>query len=907
MKKVLIFLVIAVLTVFQAQAVLKEKDLPQTLGVLRSELAQAYGEQKAIMARFEQRNQEQHSRLVRMMQSSNQIALMLYSQNSDFTLDMAYACQSATEQYRQLRQNHAPYDKMKERIRNEIECYDALIKTLENLPPRILPNGELGGLPDSIRAMLPKVVLDTATKNLYILDQQGLEDREACLDYATALRDNYVKMLEAVELDEEHYQKVTERMGRLNAYALARYEQIQKHIFVNGGENYFQTLKRFRFRYMMAKRDVGDRYKAFDRKSEWRGPIVLSISVFMLTYILAASLLSYVIVRWLLPKKWRIYFKANNKRPFVTLALGIAIFAVSIAIARLYVTQNFVLMSIRLMTFFAWMMEVILVSLLIRLDDSQIRAGVRSYTPFVIMAFLVVVCRMILIPNNVVNLVFPPVMLIFTAWQFYVMKRKIAKLPDSDMIYTVISLVVMIVSCIASWFGFVLLAVEIMVWWMIQLAAIQTITCFYDLAKMYEQNHLTRKIASQKGETIQNKTDLQKYFKSIEPKMAKGEYIGQTWFYDFLFKALLPILAILSIPFSVYWATRMFEMSAICRKIFHFVFLNKPGIIELSLYNICLSLELFFIFRYLNYALRSFYVMLRKRHKKENRGAGNATLVTNIISILVWGLYAIVCMMIYKVSGKGISIVMAGLATGLGFAMKDLLENFFYGITLMTGRLRVGDYIECDGVQGKVDSINYQSTQLVTLDGSVIAFQNATLFSKNFKNLTRNHGYVLVKIPVGVAYGVSVEKVRKMLLKDLEPLMVKNTAGKYVADKKQGFKVLFDDFGDSSVDLFVVCWVLVEEKAAFVAKVKEVIYNTLNKNKIEIPFPQQDIYVRHLEMPTQKRKDDRADSLSSEQFESALEPLSVDAPSASKKRGRPKKTANKATETSVNKATETKE
>ena len=902
MKRVLIFVIIAVLTVFQAQAVLKEKDLPQTLGVLRAELAQAYSEQKAIMARFEQRNQEQHSRLVRMMQSSNQIALMLYSQNADFTLDMAYACQAATEQYRQLRQNHAPYDKMKERIRIEIERYDALIKTLENLPPRILPNGELGGLPDSIRAMLPKVVLDTATKNLYILDQQGLEDREACVDYATALRDNYIKMLESVELDEEHYEKVTERMGKLNTYALARYEQIQKHIFVNGGENYFQTLKRFRIRYMIAKKDVDDRYKAFDRKSEWRGPIILSISVFMLTYILVASLISYVFMRWLLPKKWRSHFKENRKRPFVTLAWGIAIFAISIAIARFFVTQNFVLMSIQLMTFFAWMMEVILLSLLIRLDDSQIRAGVRSYTPFIVMAFLVVVCRMILIPNNLVNLVFPPVMLIFTALQFYVMKRKIAKLPDSDMIYTVISLIVMVVSCVASWFGFVLLAVEIMIWWMIQLAAIQTITCFYDLAKMYEQSHLTRKIARQKGETVQGKADLQKYFKSIEAKMIKGEYIGQTWFYDFLFKALLPILSILSIPFSVYWATRMFEMSAICRKIFMFVFLNKPGIIELSLFNICLSLELFFIFRYLNYAVRSFYIMLRKRHKKENRGAGNATLVTNIISILVWGLYVIVCMMIFKVSGKGISIVMAGLATGLGFAMKDLLENFFYGITLMTGRLRVGDYIECDGVQGKVDSINYQSTQLVTLDGSVIAFQNATLFSKNFKNLTRNHGYVMVKIPVGVAYGVNVENVRNMLLKDLEPLMVKNASGKFVADKKQGFKVLFDDFGDSSVDLFVVCWVLVEEKAAFVAKVKEVIYNTLNKNKIEIPFPQQDVYVRHLEVPVQRLRDYGGASLPnvqpdhSPEMDSPSIPAESVTPAAPKKRGRPRKSAEKTAE-----------
>ena len=141
MKKVLILIFLTVLTVFQAQAVLKEKDLPQTLGVLRAELAQAYSEQKAIMANFERRNMEQHSRLVSMMQNSNQIALMFYSQNADFTLDMAYACQAATEQYRQLRLYHAPYDKMKERINLEIERYNALIKTLENLPPRILPNG----------------------------------------------------------------------------------------------------------------------------------------------------------------------------------------------------------------------------------------------------------------------------------------------------------------------------------------------------------------------------------------------------------------------------------------------------------------------------------------------------------------------------------------------------------------------------------------------------------------------------------------------------------------------------------------------------------------------------------------------------------------------------------------------
>ena len=640
--------------------------------------------------------------------------------------------------------------------------------------------------------------------------------------------------------------------------------------------------------YILAKKDVDDKYKPLGRRSEWRGPVIYGVSIFMLFYIIIASLLSYVIMRWVLPKKWREHIADNNKRPFLTIACGVAIFAISITIARLSVKQTFVLKAIRLMTTFAWLVEVILVSLLIRLNDKQIRAGVRAYTPFIIMALLVIVFRIVLIPNNLVNLIYPPILLLFTIWQFIVMKKKIVKLPDSDIVYTVISLVAMVVATVAAWSGFVLLAVQVMIWWTIQLAAIQTITCIYDLSKFYEQRHRVRRIVKDNSEEFKAPVDLVKAYKKLQPKMRKGEYITYTWFYDFIMKALLPILAILSVPASIYWAADIFEMSSFCRKIFEHVFLNKPGLIQLSLYKMCLVLELYFLFRYLNYALKAFYKVLRKRKKRDTlvRGQGNATLVNNIISFIVWGIYVAASLIILEVPGSGISIVMAGLATGLGFAMKDLLENFIYGITLMTGRLRVGDYIECDGVQGKVESINYQSTQVVTLDGCVIAFQNAALFSKNFKNLTRNHGYVLVKVPVGVAYGVRVDKVRELLLRDLKPLQTKTSSGKNIVDVNQGINVVFNDFGESSVDLFIICWVLVEEKAGFVAKVKEVVYNTLNRNHIEIPFPQRDIYVRHVEMPkTSTRKKDEETAV--EEIVAQLEPASdVPEKRTSKKRGR---------------------
>ena len=231
MKKILLLIAISVLTVFQAHAVLKEKDLAQTLGVLRSELELSYNEQKAMMEMYKKNYVEVHTNLVRMMQTSNQIALMLYSQNADFTFDMAYACQAATEQYHSLKQRHMPYNRMKERLTEEIERYNALIQTLLNLPPRLLPNGELDKAPDSIKALLPKVVLDTAHKSLYMLDAQGMEDREACLEYATAIRDNYQKMLENVERDQEHYERVSSRVEKLNEYALSKYDHIQKSIF----------------------------------------------------------------------------------------------------------------------------------------------------------------------------------------------------------------------------------------------------------------------------------------------------------------------------------------------------------------------------------------------------------------------------------------------------------------------------------------------------------------------------------------------------------------------------------------------------------------------------------------------------------------------------------------------------
>lgn len=300
---------------------------------------------------------------------------------------------------------------------------------------------------------------------------------------------------------------------------------------------------------------------------------------------------------------------------------------------------------------------------------------------------------------------------------------------------------------------------------------------------------------------------------------------------------------VLSILFCVYLAAGIFDLTESCKVVFYKNFINIPDVCELSLWKMLIVSVLLFIFRFVSYVSKALYKKYRLSHDTGN-GDANITLANNLISIVVWGAFFIFVLILLHVPKSGISIVTAGLATGVGFAMKDVLENFFYGMSLMTGRIRVGDFIECDGIRGKVDSITYQSTQVITSDGCIIAFLNSSLFNKNFKNLTRNHGYELVKLPIGVAYGANINEVRSLLVDALAALEKPNKEGISQVDSAKGISVILDEFGDNSVNLYVIFWTLVEDKLRICGEAKEIIYNTLTKNEIDIPFPQRTVYIK---------------------------------------------------------------
>lgn len=858
MKRILsIFLLL--LCFVPSKAVLNESDLAKTLQVLRDELEQMSKEQQINLLKYQQFAAMQHEKMLQLIQKSNQTALILYSQKQDYIFNLTYACNEATEQYRTFMRQRQPYFSIIERMEGEIDRYNRLIDALMALPPRSSAAGDsittqalandadsLALHNDSVSIAIVDSLLNAVSSNMsqrhFILSDELQSERDSCVAIATHIRNALVEVHNEVTGDFDQYVAISDKLKKLNDYAEEKYKYIQHNIFKNGETSFISMLARFNYYWNVAMRDIHDKYVLTGEErvhSDWKGPVVLIFTFIALFYLIVVIALCNIIIRFLVPNKYKGDTFEKRKNYYIT-ACSMVLFSIVMLILSLFVEDNFFKMASSLLVEFTLLMSAIVASLLFRTKPEKLKYGYRLYIPIMAMGFVVILCRIIFVPNSVVSLFFPPLLLIATILQFDGVRKYSNEVESTDKFYTWISFATIAVSCFASWCGFTLLAVQIFMWWMIQLTCIHGITCCYDAMKIYEDKILRKSLEWQFNN---NDNQVENIMKSYHAQ--DGKYFTHTWLGDLINMTLIPLLAVLSVPICIYWASDIFDMSETCATIFFTDFIKVPDVFELSISKIVTVSSMYFIFKFLNYILRAAYNHYVESHTKANQQA-NITLGNNLISIVVWGAFFVIALILMNIPGTGISIVTAGLATGVGFAMKDVLNNFFYGMSLMAGRVRVGEMIECDGIRGIVHSITYQSTQIQTLDGSIIAFLNSNLFTKSFKNLTRNHDFELVKLPIGVAYGTNIQHVRDVLLNRINEMIANQDKNRPDIDPTKGVTVALNGFGDSSVDLYVVLWVRLHTKLKTCSAINELIYNTLNDNSIEIPFPQRDIHVRDI-------------------------------------------------------------
>ena len=782
-KRLYIIILLMVAFVLPSNAVLKEANLDTTLYMLRTELTNYHID-------LEKQNQAAKAQqlaviqeLISIVKQADQNSIMLYSQRNGYIFDMTYACHEATEQFKKFKSKAVPFRQMIKKNNVEVARFDSLINYLYGM-------------------------------NTMFLSEEAQVNRNVDLTLAVNIRRQLVEKQKQLQAYVQAYDRTDRKLQALNDYANRRYEDIQNSIFNNGGDNYLRILRNFSMNYKEAKTSVTEKYKPVPgMMSQWDVRIIFILFSIIIFWGLISIFLNLFTIRIVITQLMKHGMFENRKesfmakRPCLIMAMTVVTFAVILGIVRMAVTQNFVIMASQLLVEYSWLVGVILVSILLRVDNDKIKNTFRIYSPLMLVGFIVIVFRIILIPNDLVNLIFPPVLLLCALWQWNVIGRKHNQVLRTDKTYAFISLAVFGVSTIFAWTGFTLLAVQLIIWWTMQLTCVLTITCCEGWLSVYAKR---KKLAD----------------KAITDK----------WLYRFIYKVLLPISGVLSFIISIYWAADVFNMSDTTWEIFNKDYI-KTSNFTASLFSISEVACLYFLFNYINITSVDF---MRHHFEKADPASAASKIVMfkNVMQVIIWGIWLMIALNVFQVGKSWLLAIFAGLSTGLGFASKDILENIYYGISLMMGRVKVGDYIICDGTRGKVSSISYTSTMLEATDGSVIAFQNSQLFSKNYKNMTKNHGYELDILEVGIAYGSNVKEVKQILIEALMKLDC------IYQDK--GVKVLLKSFDDSCITLRIVVWVNVLTQAIDDATIMECIYDTLNDHNIEIPFPQREITIKQV-------------------------------------------------------------
>ena len=844
-------------------------NLNRTLRVLRNELDADYRQIDKNRERLTEDYEKQRQKMIDVMKQCDELSLMLYSQKQGYTFDVSYALQKVTQKYNEFNQDRGPFDHIVSNLNVEMERYARLIESLRRLPPEL---DTIIGVPDSLlihydslnplffsRTHLEldqeiKAMADSISAVPFVIDEQGENDREQCIFYAGELLKMYAETKATVVADSIHYYETFLRLKETYDYAHDYYQVLQNRIFVEGQTPWYTILQHPGRYWMQAVGDASEKYDLGTLQSLFKKGQAeqttdtgweYSLQVFIILLFVIELTAFWLIASLLLLPVFR-YVKSlqeisKERRRYLALLLGILI---TIVVNSTIGGDGLLHIAARLTNTFLWLLEAILIALFFRLKSKQLKYGVKLYLPVFCTALAVIWCRVVFMPNALMNFIFPPVLVAFFVWQLFACLHNVKKVDRSDRLLGWISLVTTGAALGVAIAGYIFASMLILIWWYFQLAAIHIIFTVLYLIVQYRKKRMVNRLS-----------DYRSRINFITGPGKETLMFGATWFYDLVKDVVLPVMGILSIPFCIHLALDVFDFEDLYNNIYHHNFVqlfNDSGAatFRLSFHGILVLISLFFVFRYINRALHAIWqqcryaLFMKKHHRTTIRNNEiNLSLGNSIISVLTWFTYIVVIILTLHIPTSSLSLVAGGLSAGIGFALKDTLNNFIYGIQLMSGRLRVGDWIVCDGIRGKVTHIGYQSTEIETVDGAEMSFLNATLFAKNFSNLTRNHGYEFVKITVGVAYGTDIQRVRELLGEALKTLQDKDAFGRDIVDSKRGISITLEEMDDSAVTVAVKQQVLVAERVGYIDRAKELIYNTLNENGIAIPFPQCDVHL----------------------------------------------------------------
>ena len=188
----------------------------------------------------------------------------------------------------------------------------------------------------------------------------------------------------------------------------------------------------------------------------------------------------------------------------------------------------------------------------------------------------------------------------------------------------------------------------------------------------------------------------------------------------------------------------------------------------------------------------------------------------------------------------GALTVFAGaVGVGVGFGLQNIASNFICGLVILAERpIAIGDRVEVAGIVGQVQKIRARSTVILTNDNISMIVPNTKFIDSPVTNWTYGDSRVRFRVPIGVAYGSDVNKVREVLI----------AAGRDHPDTlpDPAPSVFLDKFGESSIDFELVVWSreMSSRPRSYRSDLNFLIEKHLREAGIAIPYPQRDLHIR---------------------------------------------------------------
>ena len=208
-------------------------------------------------------------------------------------------------------------------------------------------------------------------------------------------------------------------------------------------------------------------------------------------------------------------------------------------------------------------------------------------------------------------------------------------------------------------------------------------------------------------------------------------------------------------------------------------------------------------------------------------------LATTLVQTLVWigGILVAVTIIFPSLTPAKLLAALGIGSLAVGLAFKDIFENFLAGAMIMLRKpMRIGDFIECEGITGKVEDISIRDTYIRKTDDQLVMVPNAFLY-KNPVYVLTDKALRRFEIVCGVAYDVDLEAAQQAIREAVESAAD--------VDESQGVDVFAREFNSSSIDFTVRWWAKSTPRGMHESRdeVVRAVKAGLDDAGIEIPFP----------------------------------------------------------------------